>query len=180
MRKKLEEGDESGDDEDEVTKRQRLKKSQQDADLRNAEDLFGGLGVKDRSGPKAVVHVDPSDPSKHVDLSALPLFKPQTKDQFLQLRETLVPILAANASKAQYVLFLQEFTKQISKDLPSEQIKKLASGLTALSNERMKEEKATEKGGKKTKAAKSKASLVASRDVSMRADTTVYDDNLGE
>jgi translation initiation factor 3 subunit J len=77
-------------------------------------------------------------------------------------------------------LFLQEFVKQISKDLPSEQIKKIASGLTTLSNEKMKEEKAAEKGGKKTKAAKTKTALNASRDVGVRADTAAYDEDFGE
>lgn len=88
--------------------------------------------------------------------------------------------MAGNAKKAHYSLFMQEFTKQICKDLPSDQIKKIASGLTTLSNEKMKEEKAAEKGGKKTKAAKTKASLNATRDVSHRADTTAYEDDFGE
>jgi translation initiation factor 3 subunit J len=92
----------------------------------------------------------------------------------------LVPLIGGNVKKAQYALFLQEFTKQISKELPSDQIKKIASGLTTLSNEKMKEEKAAEKGGKKSKAAKTKVSLVATRDVGNRADTNAYEDDFGE
>ncbi|KAL8914587.1 MAG: hypothetical protein Q9171_000768 [Xanthocarpia ochracea] len=181
MRRKVEEDEEtSSEEEDERTKRERLRRTEQEADLKHAEDLFGNIGInKNRSAPKAVVNTDPNDPSKAVDISSLPLFNPTTKEQFLKLRETLTPILAANSKKAQYTSFMQEFTKQIVKELPSEQIKKIASGLATLSNEKMKEEKAAEKGGKKTKAAKSKASLVANRDASHRADTTVYDD-LGE
>jgi translation initiation factor 3 subunit J len=61
--------------------------------------------------------------------------------------------------------------------MPSTEIKKAASALTALSNEKMKEEKTAEKGGKKTKAAKNKISLAAGRDVGRGvADTTRYDD----
>ena len=75
---------------------------------------------------------------------------------------------------------MQEFSKQISKELPSDQIKKIASGLTTLSNEKMKEEKAAEKGGKKSKAAKTKSTLNATRDTTSRADTNAYDDDLGE
>ena len=90
-----------------------------------------------------------------------------------------MPLISQNAKKAQYAIFMQEFTKRICKDLASDQIKKVASGLTTLSNEKMKEEKAAEKGGKKTKAAKTKTSLSAARDISHRADTTAYDD-LGE
>ena len=73
-------------------------------------------------------------------------------------------------------MFLQEFAKDLTRELPSEQIKKIASALTTLSNEKMREEKAAEKGGKKGKA-KGKAVLVASRDVSSRADTTLYDED---
>merc|ERR1712093_731458 len=87
--------------------------------------------------------------------------------------------VAAN-KKAQYVIFLQEFTKQLAKDLPSDQIKKIASTLTALSNEKMKEEKNAEKGGKKSKAQKTKVALVASRNVSAVADTQAYDDDFGD
>lgn len=180
MRKKMEE-EESSEEEDEATKRARLRNTEQEADLKHAQDLFGSVNLsanKDRSKP--VVVADPKDPNNAVDLASFPLFNPTTKDQFLKLRETLVPILAANAKKAQYTLFMQEFTKQIVKDLPSEQIKKIASGLTTLSNEKMKEEKAAEKGGKKTKAAKSKVALVANRDASYRADTTSYGDGLDE
>ncbi|KAL9614760.1 MAG: hypothetical protein Q9167_000751 [Letrouitia subvulpina] len=177
-RKQMEEEEEtSSEEEDPQAKRERLRRQEQDSDLKHAEDLFGGIGVNNsRSAPKTVIAADPHDPTSAVDLSSLPLFNPTTKDQFTKLRETLTPILAANSKKAHYTLFMQEFTKQIVKELPSDQIKKIGSGLTALSNEKMKEEKAAEKGGKKTKAAKNKASLVANRDTSYRADTTAYDD----
>lgn len=75
----------------------------------------------------------------------------------------MVPIIGGNHKKAHYTLFLQELTKQLAKDLPSEQIKKISSSLTALGNEKMKEEKTAEKGGKKTKAQKTKTQLVASK-----------------
>ncbi len=184
MRRKAqeEEEDSSSEDEDTAAKRERLRRTEQDADLKHAEDLFGDIGIsKNRSATKpTVVTANPSDPTSSIDLSALPLFNPSTKDQFLKLRETLTPILAANSKKAQYTLFMQEFTKQICKDLPSEQIKKIASGLTTLSNEKMKEEKLAEKGGKKSKAAKTKATLVAGRDTGVRADTTSYGDDFDE
>ena len=182
MRRKMEDDEEtSSEEEDETEKRQRLRREEQKADLKHAEDLFGGIGInKNRSGPRPVIAANPSDPNSTVDLSSLPLFKPTTKDQFFKLREALVPLLTANLSKAHYTIFMQEFTKQITKDLPSEQIKKIASGLTALSNEKMKEEKAAEKGGKKTKAAKTKATLVANRDPGARADTNAYEDGLDE
>lgn len=124
--------------------------------------------------------VDSKDPTATVDFASLPLFDPKTKGQFEKLRETLIPVITGNSKKAHYVLFLQEFSKQLAKDLPSDQIKKIASGLTALSNEKMKEEKLAEKGGKKSKAAKTKTTLVASRNATTTADTNTYDDDFGE
>ena len=182
MRRKQEEDeDESSEEEDEAAKRDRLRATEKESDLKHAEDLFDGIGVnKNRSAPKPVTIQEGSDPNQTVDLSSLKIFNPNTVGQFTQLRETLVPLLGQNAKKAQYSVFLPEFAKQIAKDLPSEQIKKVASALTTLSNEKMKEEKAAEKGGKKTKAAKTKSSLAASRDIVSRADTTAYDDDLGE
>lgn len=118
---------------------------------------------------------DPKDPGNLVDLSKVALFDPKTKANFEQLREVMGPIIASNSKKAHYTLFLVEFTKQLAKELPSDQIKKIASAMTTLSNEKLKEEKAQEKGGKKTKAAKTKTTLAISRPTA--TDTTAYDDN---
>lgn len=175
-----EETDESS--EDEADKRERLRRTEQEADLKHAEDLFGNIGISNRKAttPANAVVIDAKNPSATVDLTKLPLFDPKTKTQFEQLRETLVPIISTNSKKAHYVLFLQEFTKQLAKDLPSEQIKKISSTLTTLGNEKMKEEKAAEKGGKKSKAQKTKATLVASRNAATTADVNAYDEDFGE
>ena len=174
-RKAAEEEESSSGEEDPAVTKARARQREQDADLKHAEDLIGNIGINNsRTDKKAVVQANSSDPSSIVDLSSLPLFNPNTKDQFLKLRETLSPLLAANAKKAQYAIFIKEFSKEIVKDLPSDQIRAVASQISTLSNEKMKEEKAAEKSGKKTKAAKSKASLVANRDASSKADTTSY------
>ena len=175
MRAKAE-GNDLDDDssESETDKRARLRRTEQDADLKHAEDLFGNLSVGKKKGAPKSVTADPNHPGESIDLSLLPLFNPTTKSEFATLREILSPLLTDLTKKAHYTLFLQDFAKDIAKDLPSEQIKKIASSLTALSNEKMKEEKAAEKGGKKTKAAKTKATLVANRDASAKADTTSY------
>ena len=119
---------------------------------------------------------DPSgDPTKSIDLSEIPLFKPATKQQFADLTAALVPLLTAQSKKPQYALWVQDFAKQLVKNLPSQDIKKVASALTTAGNEKLKEEKAADKGGKKTKAAKSKVSLAGGRQA-MGADLTAYDD----
>jgi len=175
-RRQMEDDGETDEEETEAERRARLRQQEVDGSRVQAEELFGDLSISNKRAGKAVTITDESDPGKAIDLSSLAIFNPNTKDQFTKLRETLTPLLVANSKKGQYSLFLQEFTKQIAKELPSEQIKKIASGLTTLSNEKMKEEKAAEKGGKKTKAAKTKTTLNASRDVGVRADTRAYDD----
>lgn len=186
-RRRAEEDDEeSSEEEDEADKRARLRQSEQDADLKHAQDLFGGmdagLGPKSRTVTnKAVIIEDKANPGQTIDLSTLPMFKPATKTQFDALSATLVPLITAASSKPHYPIWVANFVKQICADMPSAEIKKAASALTALSNEKMKEEKAQEKGGKKTKAAKTKASLAATRDMGRGvADTTSYDDGLGD
>lgn len=176
-RRQMEDEGESEEEETEAERRARLRQQELDGSRAQAEELFGDLTVSNKRSGKAVTIADENDPNNTINLSSLSIFNPNTKDQFTKLRETLVPLIAANSKKGQYTLFLQEFTKQIAKELPSEQIKKIASGLTTLSNEKMKEEKAAEKGGKKTKAAKTKTTLNASRDVGVRADTRAYDDD---
>jgi translation initiation factor 3 subunit J len=177
------EDSEDESEEDEASKRERLRRTEQESDLKHAEDLFGAVGISNNRKATTKAHavvISSADPSATVDLTALPLFDPKTKAQFELLRETLIPVLSKNSSKAHYVLFLQEFTKQLAKDLPSDQIKKVASGLTALSNERMKEEKLADKGTKKSKAQKTKVALVASRNVAAATDVNAYDDDFGE
>ena len=176
-RKELDAEDDSDDEEDEAARRLRLRRTEKESDLKHAEDLLGDVGGVP-AGRKAVskgaaVVLDSKEPTKTVDLGTIPLFNPTTKAQWDLLRETLVPILGANPKRAGYVPFLEEFVKGLAQDLPSDQVKKISSRLTALSNEKMKAEK-ERKGVKKTKAAKTKTSLVATRvDV---PDTAAYDE----
>lgn len=183
-RRAAEEEEETSEDEDEADQRARLRKSEQEADLKHAQDLLDnvGFGAKSRIIPnKSTIIEDQANPGQTIDLSTLPLFRPATKSQFEALSNTLVPLLNAASSKPHYSLWLQDFVKKIAADMPSGEIKKVASSLTALSNEKLKEEKALEKGGKKTKAAKNKITLAAGRDVGRGvADTTRYEDDLGD
>lgn len=116
---------------------------------------------------------DPNNPTNLINLANVPVFNPQTKLQFEKMRTLLTPLITANTKKAHYGLFLEEFSKELVKELNSDQIKKIASALTRASNEKLKEEKAGDK--KKTKAAKTKTSLVTSR--ANAADTAAYDDD---
>ncbi|KAL1908874.1 Translation initiation factor 3 subunit J component [Sporothrix stenoceras] len=176
--------------ETEAERRERMRRSEQEADLQHAADLFGeasfgdaGLSAGTGSGVRksaaalkaSAVSVDASDPSKIVDLGSLPLLNPVTKLQFDKLGQTLGPIISAHSQKGPYVLFAQDFIRELCRGLPSDQIKKINSSLTSLANERLREEKASDKGGKKTKAAKTKTTLAISRPSTI--DTGNYDDD---
>lgn len=178
-----EDDSDDSDDEDEAAKRARLLREQQAADLAHAEDLFGGDVGSVPSTRKAVIKgstvPDPGNPENLVDLAAMPLFDPKTKAQFETLREVIGPIIANNAKKAHYALFMVEFAKKLAGEMPSDQIKKVASALTTLSNEKLKEEKA-QQGGKKTKAAKTKTTLAIGRGPAAQDTNTYGEDDFGD
>ncbi len=178
--------------ETEAERRERLRRSEQEADLQHAADLFGDAGLS-AGGPGAhsaprksaavlkasSVVVNASDPGTTIDLSALPLMNPTTKPQFDQLLQTLTPVLTANAKKGPYNLFAQDLVRALCEALPSEQIKKINSSLTTLANQRLREEKDSDKSTKKTKAAKTKTTLAIGRPNTV--DTGAYeDDGYGE
>jgi translation initiation factor 3 subunit J len=119
--------------------------------------LFPFLSAEQTSPNETAVEI--SDTAPLVDLSNLPVFNPETRMDFEKLSETLVPLIRQNYRKEHYVPFLQDFTKRLAEDLPGEQIKKIASLLTAFSNEKAKMEKLAERHGKKSKE-KNKTSLI--------------------
>ncbi|KAL7942310.1 translation initiation factor eIF3 subunit [Trichoderma barbatum] len=169
------EDDEESEEETEAERRERLRRTEQDADLKHAEDLFGNIGISAgrKANPSGTMIADPNNPTNLVNLANVALFNPQTKLQFEKMRALLTPLITANTKKAHYGLFLEEFSKELVKELNSDQIKKIASALTRASNEKLKEEKAGDK--KKTKAAKTKTSLVTNR--TSAADTATYDED---
>lgn len=178
-RRKAQQDEEDSDDysdEDEHTRRERLKETEKEADLAHAADLLGDIDLNQkRAARKTAVIADAADPTKSIDLSEIALFRPATKQQFADLTKALVPLLTAQTKKPQYTLWVQDFARQLVKDMSSTDIKKVTSVLTTAGNEKLKEEKAADKGGKKSKAAKSKITLAGARQASGQ-DLTAYDD----
>ena len=179
-RKKVADMDEEeSEEEDEASKRERLRAQEKDADFHHATDLLdSGLGQKKRA-TKAIVVENKDKPGEAIDLSSISIFKPATKTQFEALSEVLVPLLRASSAKPHFSIWAQNFCKQLCQDMPSAEIKKVASQITALSNEKMKEEKMADKSGKKTKAQQNKTKL-AGVSRGGTTDTTAYDDGLEE
>ena len=74
----------SDEEETEAEKRVRLKEQELDGSRAQAEELFGDLGISKKRSGKAVTITDASNPGQTIDLSALSIFNPNTKDQFTQ------------------------------------------------------------------------------------------------
>ncbi|KAJ5123390.1 Eukaryotic translation initiation factor 3 subunit J [Penicillium atrosanguineum] len=180
-RQDADDSDDFDADETEAERRDRLRRTEKEADLQHASDLIGDIDLnRNRGAPKAIVVTDSKDPTNSIDLSAMPLFKPTTKDQFNHLSDVLIPLLSMQSKKPHYALWAQDFIRRLVKELPSTEIKKIASALTTASNEKMREERAADKGNKKTKAAKTKISLNANRDNQIDNNNYENDDGLAD
>jgi translation initiation factor 3 subunit J len=173
--------DTSDEDEDEAERKARLKAEEKNADLAHAQDLFGDIDLRNnkKAANKSTIIADAANPGQAIDLAKISLFQPKTKTQFDHLSTTITPLIRNASSQPHFSLWMPSFAKGICQDMNSADIKKVASALTALSNEKMKEEKAKD-GVKKSKAAKSKTTLAADRSMGRGvADTRAYDDEDG-
>ena len=165
-------------------RRLRLQQEEVENDMKHAVDLFAGAAVEDHGSVpgaevkrKALSVVDPTDTSKSIDLSTIPLFNPTTKKQFQDLQDALAILLVAHVKKPHYSLFAQQLTRSLIKEMSSEQIRKVATACTTSLNEKLREEKAADKSARKTKAQKTKTVLVgAGGKDSEKIDTKTYEE----
>ena len=98
--------------------------------------------------------------------------EPSSKEDFDKFEELLRTKITKYERSPHYVPFLENLFRQIVIDLEVDDIKRLGSTLTALSNEKAKQQKGT-KGKKK----KQKASLVVGKDTDdVLAETGGYDE----
>jgi translation initiation factor 3 subunit J len=146
--------------------KERSKAAELQSDLKNASDLFAEMHVhpRERANKQEPVAAMPTK------LSDLPLFKPKTKQDFDNLRKTLVPLLTSLQEKnsLQFANFITDFCRDCCKPLSSDQSRKVASTISAVSNEKQREERLNR--GKKQKPMVKQASLKVNED----KDTTNY------
>lgn len=75
--------------------------------------------------------------------------QPRTKEDFIDLSNKIVEfILKQHQSKPLYPTFVEHFVREVSQPLRDVEVRKAASGLTTLANEKQKEQRA---GGSKKK-----------------------------
>ncbi|KAI0749698.1 eukaryotic translation initiation factor 3 subunit J [Daedaleopsis nitida] len=145
-------------------KARRDKERELAADLNNAAELFGATALGGTS-------------SKELDwlISA----QPRTKDDFVEFSDKIIEyIIKRHQSKPLYATFLEHHVRELAMPLRDVEIRKVASGLTALSNEKQKEQRDKASGKKKPKTV-AKPALAAAKP-SSKLDTTVYEEALDD
>ncbi|KAK6357553.1 Translation initiation factor 3 subunit J component [Orbilia javanica] len=177
------------EEEDPATARERGRQAELAADLASAGDLLGAVAAGSQNSRRVaadrslIQHKTDTGEQVMLDLADLPLFQPKLKTEFDEIRNKLVPLFVNMQKKGHYPIFIQEFFRETAKGLSSEQIKKIGSSLTTLSNEKMREEKAADNKGKKTSKSKAKATVTiggSGAGKSHTADTTNYDNEIDD
>ncbi|KAF9223721.1 translation initiation factor eIF3 subunit [Gyrodon lividus] len=155
-------------DEDSVldprAKARRDKEREINADLDNAATLLGGaaLGGTDSKELDAIISTNP-----------------RTKEEFEALsRQIIEYIIQRHQNQPLYPTFVEYHVRQLADPLRDVEVRKAASGLTTLANEKQKEQRDKASGKKKPKAT-AKPVLGAAR-VSTKVDTEIYDEALDD
>lgn len=112
------------------------------------------------------------------DLDSIISFQPRTKEQFVELSDMIIEfVIKRHHSKPLYPAFVEHHVRALAGPLKDVEVRKAASGLTTLANEKQKEQR--DKASGKKKKVTSKPVLGASKVVS-KADTGVYDESLDD
>ncbi|KAJ3200730.1 Eukaryotic translation initiation factor 3 subunit J [Entophlyctis luteolus] len=120
-RKKSEEAAETPEE-----RKRREDQSIREADLQNARDLFAGAS-------------DDSDlkPSKGV----LETMKPKSKEEFAEYGKKLVDHISKHEKSSGFSMFVENLTRDLCVSLSVDEVKRIASALTVLANEKQKAQK---------------------------------------
>ncbi|EIN10062.1 translation initiation factor eIF3 subunit [Punctularia strigosozonata HHB-11173 SS5] len=136
------------------------------SDLNNAADLFG----QSATGTSA-----------SSELNSLLTFNPRTKDEFHEYSKKIIEVLINRLQdKPLYPAFVEQHVRDLAMPLRDVEVRKAASGLTTLANEKQKEQRDKASGKKKSNTkANAKATLGSAKGVG-KIDTGVYDEALDD
>ncbi|KIY62461.1 translation initiation factor eIF3 subunit [Cylindrobasidium torrendii FP15055 ss-10] len=144
-------------------KARRQKELELNSDLNNAADLLGSAALGGTTNK---------------DLDSLLSFQPRTKDDFIELSNRITElIIQRHQSKPLYAAFVEHHVRALAQPLKDVEVRKAASGLTTLANEKQKE--ARDKSSGKKKATKTAAKPAIGKSFS-KVDTSVYDEALDD
>ncbi len=87
------------------------------------------------------------------ELDSLLSFQPRTKEDFIQLSSRIIEVvIKRHQNKPLYPAFVEHFVREMALPLKDVEVRKAASGLTTLANEKQKEQRDKASGKKKPKA----------------------------
>lgn len=181
---------------DEETRKEMLRKAELVADLNNAADLFGGLGVaNDKLEDALIAHPRESRGSapqklafsKDIPLDKQPLFQPVNKAEYEKLRKTLGPVLTglAEDSLMNYSSSLAvDLIRDLVQPLSVETLRKVISTLNVVQKDKERQERqarllksgGTATGGAGKKKAKPAVKANFDNDGFKKDDLDDYDD----
>ncbi|KAJ8072882.1 Translation initiation factor 3 subunit J component [Marasmius tenuissimus] len=145
-------------------KARRDKERELNSDLNNAADLFGAAAIGGTASK---------------DLDSLISAQPRTKEDFVKLSSQIIEfIVKRHQNKPLYAAFVEHHVRELAQPLKDVEVRKAASGLTTLANEKQKEQRDKASGKKKSKGS-SKPGLGAAK-VSNKLDTNAYDEALDD
>jgi len=131
-----------------------------EADMKNASDLLQGTSIASSSSNK--------------DLDAILKANPKTKEDFTLLSNQIIDVVIKRLqNKPLYAQFVEHHIRELARPLKDLEVRKSATVLTTLANEKQKEQR---EGGKKKKT--TKPTLGQARPG--HADTRVYDEALDD
>ncbi|KIO34698.1 hypothetical protein M407DRAFT_240516 [Tulasnella calospora MUT 4182] len=152
--------EDSGDTEDDMLDpaiKKRIERERElEADLKNASDLLGNTKIGSATALEDILKANP-----------------KTKDEFIKLSNDIIEVVAKRLqNKPLYAAFVEHHAKELARPLKDVDVRKVASGLTALSNEKQRELK---EAGKKKKAKPALGSLKQAKN-----DVRAYDEALDD
>ncbi|EKM58481.1 uncharacterized protein PHACADRAFT_252833 [Phanerochaete carnosa HHB-10118-sp] len=134
------------------------------ADLSNAADLMGAAALGGTSNK---------------ELDSLISAQPRTKEDFIDLSNKIIEfIIKRHQAKPLYPTFVEHFVRELAQPLRDVEVRKAASGLTTLANEKQKEQREAASGKKKPKAT-TKPALGGAK-VTSKLDTNIYEEALDD
>lgn len=137
---------------DEATRKEMLRKAELSADLNNAADLFGGLGVAGDELDDVIAHPreklakPAAKPAFNLNtpIGEHPLFQPSNKQEYEKLRKTLAPVLTqlAENSLLNYASSLAiDLIRDLVQPLSVENLRKVNSTLAVVQKEKERQER---------------------------------------
>ncbi|KAF7726478.1 Translation initiation factor 3 subunit J component [Apophysomyces ossiformis] len=145
-------------EEDAFERKQRMRQLELEADLNNATDLFAGVSV-----------------SKDGNDTPIEQVKPKTRVEFESYQKRLAEMITAHSKSINYPSFIEKLVRELAAPMKDMDVRKAASTLTALANDKQRQAKEATKSKKKGKPQLAGAGKTAVReDVNDYADS--YDD----